>query len=69
MARQKVLNFQKPKGSGSARRCETLAGICTQSWTEVPGFTSCSKNAAIAKDNFDSSAVLKQLYPDQETYK
>jgi hypothetical protein len=27
------------------------------------------KNAAIANDNFDSSALLKQLYPDQETYK
>jgi len=27
------------------------------------------KNAAIANDNFDSSAVIKQLYPDQETYK
>lgn len=27
------------------------------------------KNAAIANDNFDSSAVLKQLYPDQETYR
>src|SRR5260370_13924352 len=26
------------------------------------------KNAAIANDNFDSSAVIKQLYPDQETY-
>src|SRR5712691_9661907 len=27
------------------------------------------KNAAIANDNFDSSALSKQLYPDQETYK
>src|SRR2546429_4476699 len=27
------------------------------------------KNAAIANDNFDSSGVIKQLYPDQETYK
>jgi hypothetical protein len=27
------------------------------------------KNAAIANDNFDSSALLKQLYPDQESYK
>jgi hypothetical protein len=27
------------------------------------------KNAAIANDNFDSSAVIKQLHPDQETYK
>jgi len=27
------------------------------------------KNAAIANDNFDSSAVIKELYPDQETYK
>src|SRR5882757_1854189 len=27
------------------------------------------KHAAIAKDNFDSSVVIKQLYPDQETYK
>jgi hypothetical protein len=27
------------------------------------------KNAAIANDNFDSSAMIKQLYPDQETYK
>jgi hypothetical protein len=27
------------------------------------------KNAPIANDNFDSSAVIKQLYPDQETYK
>ncbi len=26
-------------------------------------------NAAIANDNFDSSALIKQLYPDQETYK
>lgn len=27
------------------------------------------KNAAIANDNFDNSAAIKQLYPDQETYK
>ena len=27
------------------------------------------KNAAVANDNFDSSGVIKQLYPDQETYK
>src|SRR5258707_5185144 len=27
------------------------------------------KNAAIANANFDSSTVIKQLYPDQETYK
>jgi TRAP-type mannitol/chloroaromatic compound transport system substrate-binding protein len=27
------------------------------------------KNAAIANDNFDSAPLLKQLYPDQETYK
>ena len=27
------------------------------------------KNAAIANDNFDSAALLKQLYPDQESYK
>jgi hypothetical protein len=27
------------------------------------------RNAAVANDNFDSSAVIKQLYPDQETYK
>jgi hypothetical protein len=27
------------------------------------------RNAAIANDNFDSSALIKQLYPDQETYK
>jgi hypothetical protein len=27
------------------------------------------KNAAIANDNFDSSAIIKQLYPDQDTYK
>jgi hypothetical protein len=27
------------------------------------------KNAAIANDSFDSSALIKQLYPDQETYK
>jgi hypothetical protein len=25
------------------------------------------KNASIGDDNFDSSAVIKQLYPDQET--
>ena len=29
----------------------------------------CRKNAAIANDNFDSSTIIKQLYPDQETYK
>ena len=27
------------------------------------------KNATVANDNFDSSAIIKQLYPDQETYK
>jgi len=27
------------------------------------------KNAAVANDNFDSAALIKQLYPDQETYK
>jgi hypothetical protein len=27
------------------------------------------KNAAIANDNFDNSALIKQLFPDQETYK
>jgi hypothetical protein len=27
------------------------------------------KNASVANDTFDSSAVIKQLYPDQETYK
>jgi hypothetical protein len=27
------------------------------------------KSAAVAHDNFDSTAMLKQLYPDQETYK
>jgi len=27
------------------------------------------KNAAVANDNFDSSGIIKQLYPDQETYK
>jgi hypothetical protein len=27
------------------------------------------KNASVANDNFDSSALIKQLYPDQETYK
>ena len=27
------------------------------------------KSAAIANDNFDSAALIKQLYPDQETYK
>lgn len=27
------------------------------------------KNAAIANDDFDSSALIKSLYPDQETYK
>jgi hypothetical protein len=26
------------------------------------------KNAAIAHDDFDSAALLKQLFPDQETY-
>lgn len=27
------------------------------------------KNAAIANDNFDASGIIKQLFPDQETYK
>jgi hypothetical protein len=27
------------------------------------------KNAAIAHDNFDSGALIRQLYPDQDTYK
>jgi hypothetical protein len=27
------------------------------------------KDAAIANDNFDTEALLKQLFPDQETYK
>jgi hypothetical protein len=27
------------------------------------------KNAAIANDSFDSSALIKQLFPDQEAYK
>ncbi len=27
------------------------------------------KSAAVANDNFDSVALIKQLYPDQETYK
>ena len=27
------------------------------------------KNATIANDNFDSGALIKQLYPDQEAYK
>lgn len=27
------------------------------------------RSAAVANDNFDSSALIKQLYPDQETYK
>ena len=27
------------------------------------------KNAAVAHDGFDSSALLKQLFPDQDTYK
>jgi hypothetical protein len=27
------------------------------------------KSAAIAHDDFDSAALLRQLYPDQETYK
>jgi len=27
------------------------------------------KNAEIAHDNFDSAALLKQLFPDQDTYK
>lgn len=27
------------------------------------------KNAAVASDNFDASEIIKQLYPDQDTYK
>jgi hypothetical protein len=27
------------------------------------------KNAAVAHDNFDSATLIKQMYPDQETYK
>jgi hypothetical protein len=27
------------------------------------------KNATVANDNFDSSGIIKQLYPDQETYR
>ncbi|HEX4546147.1 MAG TPA: hypothetical protein VH110_07270 [Candidatus Acidoferrum sp.] len=27
------------------------------------------KNAAIANDNFDSASMIRELYPDQETYK
>jgi hypothetical protein len=27
------------------------------------------KNAAVANDNFDSSALVKQMYPDQDTFK
>jgi hypothetical protein len=27
------------------------------------------KNAAVANDGFDEKALIKQLYPDQETYK
>ena len=27
------------------------------------------KSATVANDNFDSSAIIKQLFPDQETYK
>jgi hypothetical protein len=27
------------------------------------------KNAAVAHDGYDSAALLKQLFPDQETYK
>jgi hypothetical protein len=27
------------------------------------------KSAAVANDNFDSAALLQQLYPDQESYK
>jgi len=27
------------------------------------------KNAAVANDNFDASGIIKQLYPDQDTYK
>ena len=27
------------------------------------------KSAAVAHDNFDSASLIKQMYPDQETYK
>lgn len=27
------------------------------------------KNAAVAHDNFDSASLIRQMYPDQETYK
>jgi hypothetical protein len=27
------------------------------------------KNSSIANDNFDSSTIIKQLFPDQDTYK
>lgn len=27
------------------------------------------KNAAVANDSFDSSGIIKQLFPDQDTYK
>jgi hypothetical protein len=27
------------------------------------------KNAAVAHDSFDSAALIKQIYPDQDTYK
>src|SRR5208282_3706921 len=27
------------------------------------------KNAAVANDNFDSAPLIKQLYPDQDTFK
>jgi hypothetical protein len=27
------------------------------------------KNAAVANDNFDSAPLIKQLYPDQDSYK
>ena len=27
------------------------------------------KNAAVANDEFDAAALMKQMYPDQETYK
>lgn len=27
------------------------------------------KSAAVAHDNYDSAALIKQMYPDQETYK
>jgi len=27
------------------------------------------RNAAVANDNFDASGIIRQLYPDQETYK